>query len=68
MPAPQQLRNGAAHRVAGDERSVDAEHVEQGSGVVGRVAHAERSPRADAAAVAPVVEGDDVVAGLGERP
>jgi hypothetical protein len=60
MPTPQQLRDRAAHGVADDDGALDAEHLEQRGGVVGRVAHPERAPRADAAPVTAVVEGDDV--------
>ena len=55
--APEALGDDRAHRVARDDRLVDAEHVEQGSGVVGAVVERELVGL-DAATVPALVEGD----------
>ena len=66
VAVPREQRDRAAHRVADDDGALDAEHVEGGDGVVGAAGQAERARRADAPAVAAVVDGDDAVA-LGQR-
>ena len=66
MAAPDELGDRAAHRVADRDDPVEAERVGEGGDVVGALLEAERLGRADAAAVAAVVEGDDVEV-LGER-
>ena len=59
--APDPLGDDRAHRVAGDDRLLDAEHVEQRGGVVGAVVERELLGL-DAAAVPALVEGDHPVA------
>src|SRR3954471_18465172 len=60
MSPPEQLGDGPAHRVADGEEPVDAENVGQRGDVVRTVGQAE-APGADAAPVAPMVEGDHSV-------
>ena len=65
VPAPDQLRDRAAHRVADDGEALDAERVGDRDDVVGAVLEGERL-RPDPAAVPALVERDHAVA-LGER-
>ena len=61
-----ELGDRAAHRVADGDEAVDAQLAGEGGDVVGAVLEAERLGRAQAAAVAAVVDGDDAEV-LGER-
>ena len=61
VPAPDQLGDRAAHRVAHRDDLVDAEHIAHGDCVVGTVLQAEHLLGADAAAVAAVVDCHDSV-------
>ena len=66
MAAPQQLSDRPAHRVADDRHRSEVEHLDEGGDVVGTVGEAERHLRLQAAAVAAVIEGDNIEA-LGKR-
>jgi hypothetical protein len=68
VPVVEQHGDRAAHRVAHDDGPLEPELVEQGGGVVGAVLEGEGRAGPQAAAVTPVVEGDDAVAAgqLGE--
>ncbi len=67
MVAREQLGDRPAHRVAGHEHVAQVERAEQPGDVVGAVLQAEGLRRADPATVAPVIDGQDPVAGLGQR-
>ena len=67
MAAPEELGDRAAHRVADGDDAPQPELEGEGGDVVGALLESERPRRAQAAAVAAVVEGDDVEV-IGERP
>ena len=67
MSAPQQLRDGAAHRVADRDHRAGAEFHERRRAVVGAVGEAEHGTTAHTAAVAAQVGCDDVE-GLAQWP
>ncbi len=58
----EQLGHGATHRIPRDDRTVDPELVEHRHGVADGVAEPEPAIGPDAAAVTPLVVGDDVEA------
>ena len=66
MALPDELGDRPAHRVADRHEAVDAQLASEGGDVVGAVLEAERLDRAQAAAVAAVIDGDDAEV-LGER-
>ena len=66
MAVPHELRDGPAHRVADDDRPVDAEHVQRRHRIVGAVGEAHRALGTDAATVTAVVDGHHAVV-LGQR-
>jgi hypothetical protein len=62
VPAPDQLGDRAAHRVADEDRPAHVEDVEQRNRVIGAILQRERIVGADPASVSAMVEGDHPVA------
>jgi hypothetical protein len=61
MPSPDELCNGAAHRVADGNEPIDSQGVGNGNGIVRAILEAESLPRSKARAVTAMVECDDPV-------
>ena len=61
VPLPDELRDRSTHRVADRDEAAHAELVGEGDDVVGAVLETEHPARANAAAVAPVVESEHPV-------
>ena len=66
MATPQQLGDGAAHRVTEDDEPIESDRVGHRGDVVGAILEPERPTWSDAVAVAPVVERQHPEV-LGER-